>query len=475
MIQAKVRRVRDPIYDIYRFDKLDKIDNLAIRLIDTPAFQRLRRIKQLGFSDYVYPGASHTRFAHSLGVFVTARRLVDVIKRQGERLDSRQEKITLLAALLHDIGHGPFSHAFEAAEHRRGGKKQHEEWSADIIRSHEGGVAPILGDLAEPIAQLVRSDEAGEIYSAIVSSSFDADRLDYIQRDRAMSGTGSGAIDFEWLLEHVHLQNVDLGGSQVRTFTLDEKAIQQAEIFLLARYHLYDQVYLHKTTRGFECVLTECLSRLSHYVSYNRSHWLGLPSNNLLVQFLGDSTVESYLRIDDTVVMAALQQIAACELPINGARPNEDEREGILYVRDLARRIVNRAKPCCLELERIAKEFAQDYGFTREAALRLVGASEAVQPRDGIFFDEPKLTIYGHQPAGGIRDHKRLWIRSEHGAPREITSMSTVIREHAPTRPVGRLYFLSDADRKSTLSKLRRLLRSRPSRRSLRPPERSSL
>lgn len=472
MDHTKIRRVRDPIYDIYRFDNRDEIDNIALALIDTPAFQRLRRIKQLGFSDYVYPGASHTRFAHSIGVFATARRLVHVIRRQGESLDDRHVKIALLAALLHDIGHGPFSHAFEAVQDGRNKSKSHESWSAEIIQSAEGGIAPILQDLAAPIARLITSDEPGEFYGAIVSSSLDADRLDYIQRDRVMSGTGTGAIDFEWLLEHVHLQEVDLAGSKMKTFTLDAKAIQQAEIFLLARYHLYDQVYLHKTNRGLECLLTECLGRLSRFVDKNRGDWLGLPPDNHLVQFLDapSPSVEQYLRIDDTVVMAALHQIATSRPPVSGNMPNGEGLTDLGYVRDLARRILNRDKAYCLDLEKFSRDNHENYPLMVERALNLCRKEGGGNLRDGIFFDEPKLTIYGRERAGGIRDHKKLWIRAENGGLQEITNMSSVIKEHAVSRSIGRMFFLREAEREKTRAELVDMLHPPARKRAAKTP-----
>lgn len=120
---VKHRRFRDPIYDLYTFglssdDKRKRVDAKALMLIETKEFQRLRRIKQLGFADYVYPGASHTRFAHSLGVYAVAQTIIQELKDNNaleseDLLDNEDIEDTLLAALLHDIGHGPFSHAFE--------------------------------------------------------------------------------------------------------------------------------------------------------------------------------------------------------------------------------------------------------------------------------------------------------------------------------------------------------------------------
>lgn len=130
MTRAMTQRIRDPVHGLIVFGgsgdaHRDKTDRIAWRLLNAREFQRLRRIRQLGFSDLVFPGATHSRFAHSVGVYHTARLLADVITRRQGKRDEDRERIALLAALLHDVGHGPFSHAFEAAGargRRRGGR-----------------------------------------------------------------------------------------------------------------------------------------------------------------------------------------------------------------------------------------------------------------------------------------------------------------------------------------------------------------
>ena len=131
-------RIRDPVHGLIVFgDGNDKAQNetdrIAWRLLNTSEFQRLRRIRQLGFSDLVYPGATHSRFAHAVGVYHTARQLIEVIRRRLE-FDEERARVALLAALLHDIGHGPFSHVFEHVARAMNLKKRHEDWSAEIVQ-----------------------------------------------------------------------------------------------------------------------------------------------------------------------------------------------------------------------------------------------------------------------------------------------------------------------------------------------------
>jgi HD superfamily phosphohydrolase len=250
MADFRTERIRDPVHGLIVFranppQEAKSVDQLAWELLATPEFQRLRRIRQLGVAEYVFPSATHTRFAHSIGVFNTARALVSIIKREiGERYDPQRAEVAIIAALLHDIGHGPFSHAFETIVGRR-----HEEWTADIILSPEGKVRRLLedfradGSFCEDVARLLKAQEPTDIYHAVVSSSFDADRLDYLRRDRLMTGSGAGAIDFDWLMEHIRVRDILIEAPEaedteekirVPTFCLDIKALPAAEQFLLA-------------------------------------------------------------------------------------------------------------------------------------------------------------------------------------------------------------------------------------------------
>jgi HD superfamily phosphohydrolase len=220
----KTQRIRDPVHTMIVFDHVDGLDMAVWRLLGTPEVQRLRRIRQLGVSDFVYPSATHTRFAHSIGVFQNARRLVQLIRREiglgraAGQFDDHRAKVAVFAALLHDVGHGPFSHAFEEARkaiaERRGTEKKirkHEAFTADMIKDPGSMIGSILteaGVAPEEVANLVEAETAEDMYHAVVSSSFDADRLDYVQRDRYMTGVGTGAIDLEWLMDNVRVAEI---------------------------------------------------------------------------------------------------------------------------------------------------------------------------------------------------------------------------------------------------------------------------
>src|SRR5690606_17032557 len=217
----KPQRVRDPVHNLIGFGT-DEFEHALWRVIQTRPFQRLRRIRQLGFSEFVFPGATHTRFAHSVGVFHTARLLMSVIRRyvgeHNQQFKLRQAEYALTAALLHDVGHGMFSHAFETVGKEFGWPMaRHEEVSQKLIRDSE--VSFILdselgngyaGNVADVIAQGIPND----LYCSVVSSQFDADRLDYMQRDRLMTGVQSSGVDTVWLLSNLEVAEVPMGADE---------------------------------------------------------------------------------------------------------------------------------------------------------------------------------------------------------------------------------------------------------------------
>lgn len=311
----KLQRIRDPLHDLIEF-RANEFENMLWEVIKTRPFQRLRRVKQLGFSDLVYPGATHSRFAHSVGVFHTARMLMEIIKKHlgEESFEEARAREALAAALVHDLGHGPFSHAFEDVGRRLGLKMaDHEHVSDALIRDSEVSEALKAqgSGFANDVAAIVKGG-GKNIYGAVVSSQFDADRLDYMQRDRLMSGTQHGAIDFRWLVANLEVGRVPYGVDEtevgdLETFVLGPKAIYAAEAFVMGLFQLYPTVYFHKTTRGAEKIFTELLVRVFELVQQESVSKTGLPQNHPLVKFaLNPEEIESALNLDDSVVWGAL-------------------------------------------------------------------------------------------------------------------------------------------------------------------------
>jgi HD superfamily phosphohydrolase len=325
----KPKRIRDPVHNLIEFGVSTNADQYQLEhslwdVIQTRPFQRLRRVKQLGFSELVFPGATHTRFAHSIGVFHTARLLTAAIDRSfgGRGYNAHKCRVAMAAAMVHDVGHGMFSHAFEPIKDKLGlTDTKHEKMSQRLIRETEiaGLLAGMGGSFAEEVAALVAIKPPRDFYDGIVASQFDADRLDYMQRDRLMTGIGSGAVDVEWLLHNLEVERVPIASDdetagEVQTLVVSPKAFHVAESYVLALFHLYPNVYFHKATRGAEQVLGALILRLFALVRDGHADKTGLPEKHPLLAFVRDpNDLEHNLGLDDTTLWGALPMMAASD------------------------------------------------------------------------------------------------------------------------------------------------------------------
>ncbi len=265
------------------------INDWEREIIGHPAFQRLRRIRQLAWTDQVYPGAMHTRFEHSLGVMHMASQMYDsVVQRSGGLLKSeygyddqgldRDKKLVRIAALVHDVGHSPFSHAGEESFPFRPGKKRrylHEEYSAAIIRFELKDVIEnhrLNGNCdfkAEDVAALIEGStevRRRAFWRELISGQMDADRMDYPLRDSLHAGVDYGRYDWRRLLNTIEAMVVsesdDAEGKQGLRLGVNEGGIHAAEALVLARYYMFTQVYFHKTRIAFDQHLRHTLAEL---------------------------------------------------------------------------------------------------------------------------------------------------------------------------------------------------------------------
>jgi HD superfamily phosphohydrolase len=448
-----IKRIRDPVHGLITFDFSKEVDKAAWRLINTPEFQRLRRVKQLGVSEFTFPGATHTRLSHSIGVFHLARRLMEVAERYvpSDQLSQSRKRTALLASLLHDVGHGPFSHAFENAEKARLPKEQyrdHEHWTAELIQRRDGEIRRILkedfggdGSIADDIAKMLKGDQP-DLYSSVVSSSFDADRLDYLQRDRMMTGSGAGAIDLDWLLDNLRVVDApvssdespdDPGGETVQVFAFDEKALQSAESFILARFHLYSQVYLHKTTRGIEKMLTAFLLAFSQEAAKGSKADLAVPKDHPLRTYYTKATpdLKCYFALDDAVVWSAIEVSAA---------------KGKGAIRDFAARICSREIMKGLAIDMVNPQ-PNDVARRKFIDQNMKGELDK-----SVFEDRAPLSIYKDPSKETVKPHKRVHIRREGGRVVDITSLSKPIAALYQEQEILRYYFVNENDRKKVLN-----------------------
>ena len=324
--EGGLQRIRDPLHDLIEFHTgNDQFDHVMWKVVQTRPFQRLRRVKQLGFSDLVYPGATHSRFAHSLGVFHTAKQLMNVVKRFVGRVDQAQVDHALAAALVHDLGHGAFSHAFETVGKKLNLKMaRHENVSEAIINDSEvtNELHALGRGFALDVADVVKGEGESSVYRAVVSSQFDADRLDYMRRDRMMSGTQHAGIDFAWLLTNLEIGEVETGVDEtslgkIPTFVLGPKAVHAAEAYVLGLFQLYPTVYFHKTTRGAEKLFVELLAHSIQTIQAGDTSLTGLPENHPLVQFaLSPDNLDRALALDDGVIWGSLSMMTDAKDPL---------------------------------------------------------------------------------------------------------------------------------------------------------------
>jgi uncharacterized protein len=217
-----------------------KLEDFEVKLADTPQVQRLRRIKQLGFTSLVYPGANHSRFEHSIGTMYLASLLSENLN-----LDSEKTKILRICALLHDVGHGPFSHVSEAVL-----DESHETLTTRVIENST--LEDILSEEFD-VRQIIDIINGKGALGPIISGELDVDRMDYLLRDSHYTGVAYGVIDVERLIHNMKLEN---------NLVLDKKGVQAAESTLLARYFMYPSVYQHHTTRIVNSMFRRCLRRL---------------------------------------------------------------------------------------------------------------------------------------------------------------------------------------------------------------------
>lgn len=237
----KKKILNDPIYGFITLP-----NELIFDIIEHPVFQRLRRIKQLGLTDYVYPGALHTRFHHAIGAMHLMQKTLDTLRSKGVMIFDAEYEAALVAILLHDIGHGPFSHTLEFSLFKNVRHEQLSLWIFDRLNKDFQGKLELA-------RQIFTGVYHRKFLHQLVSSQLDVDRLDYLKRDSFFTGVYEGTIGSERIIKMLTVHEDQL--------VVEEKGIYSIENFLSARRLMYWQVYLHKTAISAETMLTSLLER----------------------------------------------------------------------------------------------------------------------------------------------------------------------------------------------------------------------
>ena len=299
-MSIKVKIINDPVYGFIRFPEPE-----LIRVIDHPMFQRLRNIKQMGLAQLVYPGAVHTRLAHSLGACHLMGKALDELKTKDISPDKDECIAARLAALLHDIGHGPFSHSLENALVG----VPHETLSRLIMLRMD---TEFGGGLQKAIEVFEHTGTPGSVDGSkyylhqLVSSQLDVDRMDYLNRDSFYTGVSEGVIGYDRILQMLTVRDNEL--------MVEEKGVYSVEKFIIARRLMYWQVYLHKTVLGAEMLLINILKRAKE-LAQNGEKLFSSPALNYFLyknlteeDFLQDPEhLENFLQLDDSDVMVSIK------------------------------------------------------------------------------------------------------------------------------------------------------------------------
>ncbi|MEY2964068.1 MAG: hypothetical protein RL754_1329 [Bacteroidota bacterium] len=339
ILSNKNKIINDPIYGFITVK-----DPLIFKLIDHPYFQRLRRISQLGLTYFVYPGALHTRFHHAIGAMHLMGRAIYTLREKGHEITPEEERGTKIAILLHDIGHGPFSHALE---HTLIPGVSHEALSLKIMEELNGEFGGELGTAID----IFTDNYPKRFLHQLISSQLDMDRLDYLRRDSFYSGVTEGSVNSERLLTMLNVANDQL--------VVDSKGIYSVEKFLVARRLMYWQVYMHKTVLSAEFMLVNILKRAKELANKGMNMG-GSRAFKRLIE--GDFTwndfeedpaiLQLFLRLDDYDVMTAIKDWV--------------DHDDVL-LSDLSRRLVNRN---LLKIRIQAEPFPKDTEEKLAAAIR---------------------------------------------------------------------------------------------------------
>lgn len=270
-------------------------DQVIWDLIGTTEFQRLRRIRQLGTTYLVFHGAEHSRFNHSLGVYEVVRRIVDDIFQGRPEWDENERLLVLCAALLHDLGHGPFSHAFESVFHT-----DHEYYTRQILLGNtevNTVLRRVSEDFPEQVAQVIEKKYPNEIVIGLISSQIDADRMDYLQRDAYYTGVSYGHFDMERILRVMRPRK----GKVV----IKASGMHAVEDYIMSRYQMYLQVYFHPLSRSAEVVLNNILKRVKELNTKN--YQFAVEPTHFKAFFENRITIEDYLALDEYILLTYFQ------------------------------------------------------------------------------------------------------------------------------------------------------------------------
>jgi HD superfamily phosphohydrolase len=397
------RIYRDPVHNIIRLRTDSDEGQLMMRLIDTPEFQRLRRIKQLGLGLYTYQGAEHSRFTHSLGAFHLMSRVLD---RLGEKhnFNPLDRAAARAAALLHDVGHGSFSHVMEKVL-----GFHHEKWTVEVVLSEATDISQLLrsysAELPAKVAEIIEGRFHPAALAQLVSSQLDVDRMDYLLRDSLMTGAKYGIYDLEWIINALAIDEEN------DRIYVEARGLYAVEEYLQARYYMFRQVYFHRTLRSAEAVLRAILRRALTLLESGQAVWYAPNTAFEKVLRRSTLTITEYLEVDDSDVLFHVKQW---------------QRSSDQILADLSRRFTGRRLFKAIDLDMPLVEQPEFLSAARACVV------QAGYDPDYYFIEDRASDVpyYNYYTAAGAEPKSLIYVEDGYARPciREISEVSNVIR-----------------------------------------------
>lgn len=408
-----------PIDPLYGYGETN--DRLIIDIINTPEFQRLRRIKQLSTASLTFPGAEHTRFSHSIGVYTVVTTMCDRLKKRG--LTKEQALLARVAGLVHDIGHGAFSHTFETIF-----GTDHEAFTCEILTNPMTKIHHVLETyergFSQKVADVINHTSDQTVVIDLISSQLDADRMDYLARDSYFTGASYGHFDRERIIKNMRIRNGRI--------VFRESALAAIESFVIGRSQMYLNVYFHETNRAAVVLLQKVLEYARDLYPTNPEVFKWTAPQ--LVPFLkGDYTLADYLALDDGVLMTAISNwvglndavmsnLAYCFinriLPESVVYKNESDLEPLLaileedYQFDTRYETATNANfdvPYDVKRDDIDNPRTEITVMNKEGNLHEVSEiSELIQSRTAKRYGDKRFFFPAELLTGSSEDHKRF-------------------------------------------------------------------
>jgi HD superfamily phosphohydrolase len=402
------RIYRDPVHNIIRLQTDSDEGELMMRLIDAAEFQRLRRIKQLGLGLYTYQGAEHSRFTHSLGAFHLMTRVLD---RLGETyaIEPQDRVAARAAALLHDVGHGSFSHVMEKVLNFH-----HERWTVQVILNEHSEIGKLLRshspDLPQKVASIIEGKFQPSALAQLVSSQLDVDRMDYLLRDSLMTGAKYGIYDLEWIINALAIDE-----AEDRVY-VQARGLYAVEEYLQARYYMFRQVYFHRTLRSAEAVLRSIMRRALQLLDEGKDVWhaAGTPFERILRR--EELSISEHMQVDDSDFVFHIKQW---------------QRSGDAILGDLSRRFIARRLFKAVDLDMPREQQGEFLVKARQAV-----AHAGFDP-DYYFIEDRASDVpyYSYYETEKAEPKSHIYVESGYATPRirEISEVSDVVRglQHA--------------------------------------------